>query len=110
MSMNWLLCRGKGDFFGSDERAFLPAALEILQSPPNPLGRTTAYALCLVAFAGLGWAFFGKVDIVAVASGKIVSHLRTQVVQPFETGSVTAVLVSPGQHVEAGEALIERRT
>ena len=38
--------------------------------------------------AALGWAIFGKVDIVAVASGKIISHMRTQVVQPFETASV----------------------
>jgi hemolysin D len=93
--------------FGTDERAFLPAALEVLETPPSPLGRATAYALCLIALGGLGWATIGKIDIVAVAGGKIVSHLRTQVVQPFETASVTAVLVSPGQHVRAGETLIE---
>jgi hemolysin D len=89
------------------EREFLPAALEVTETPPNPLGRLTALMLCLVAFGGLGWATFGKVDIVAVASGKIISHLRTQVVQPFETASVKAVLVGPGQHVHAGDALIE---
>ena len=89
------------------EREFLPAALEVAATPPNPLGRLTALMLCVVAFGGLGWACFGKVDIVAVASGKIISHLRTQVVQPFETASVKAVLVGPGQHVHAGDALIE---
>jgi hemolysin D len=107
MNAKYPLRLGKGDFFGADARAFLPAALEILESPPSPLGRTTAYALCLIAFSGLGWATIGKVDIVAVASGKIVSQLRTQVVQPFETASVAAVLVSPGQHVQAGDALLE---
>jgi hemolysin D len=80
----------------AQERAFLPAALEVMETPPNPLGRGTAYALCLVALAGLAWAIVGKVDIVAVASGKIISHMRTQVVQPFETSSVTRVLVRPG--------------
>ncbi len=85
------------------ERAFLPAALEVMETPPNPLGRATAYTLCVVAAAGLAWAIFGKVDIVAVASGKIISHYRTQVVQPFETASVTSVLVSPGQQVRAGD-------
>jgi HlyD family secretion protein/hemolysin D len=89
------------------EREFLPAALEVTETPPNPLGRMTALLLSLVALAGLGWAIFGKVDIVAVASGKIISHLRTQVVQPFETASVTAVLAAPGQHVHVGDALIE---
>lgn len=107
MQVRFPLRRGADGPFGADERAFLPAALEVLETPPSPLGRTTAYALCLIAFAGLAWATIGEVDIVAVAGGKIVSHLRTQVVQPFETASVTAVLVSPGQDVHAGEALIE---
>src|SRR5271165_1075091 len=91
----------------SREREFLPAALEVTVTPPNPLGRLTALSLCLVTLAGLGWTVIGKVDIVAVASGKIISHRRTQVVQPFETASVKAVLVGPGQHVRAGDALIE---
>lgn len=97
----------RSDTMHAQERAFLPAALEVMETPPNPLGRRTAYALCVVALATLGWAVFGKVDIVAVASGKVVSHLRTQVVQPFEIASVTSVLVTPGQQVQAGDPLIE---
>lgn len=96
----------KSDSF-AEERAFLPAALEVMETPPNPIGRKTVYALCLVAAAGLAWAIFGKVDIVAVANGKIISHLRTQVVQPFETSSVTSILVRPGQLVHVGDPLIE---
>ena len=91
----------------AQERAFLPAALEVMETPPNPLGRGIAYSLCLVVLTGLGWAIWGKVDIVAVASGKLISHQRTQVVQPFETASVTAVLVRPGQQVQAGDPLLE---
>ena len=90
----------------SREREFLPAALEITETPPNPLGRLSALLLALVVLAALGWSVIGKVDIVAVAGGKLVPHLRTQVVQPFETASVAAVLVSPGQHVVAGDPLI----
>jgi HlyD family secretion protein/hemolysin D len=92
---------------GAPERAFLAAALEVTETPPNPLGRIIALSLAAVTLAALGWAVFGKVDIVAVASGKVISHLRTQVVQPFETASVQAVLVAPGQRVRAGDALIE---
>jgi hemolysin D len=97
----------RSDTLHAEERAFLPAALEVAETPPHPLSRRTAYALCLLAFSGLGWAVVGKVDIVAVATGKIVSHLRTQVVQPFEIASVTSVLVRPGQLVRAGDPLIE---
>jgi hemolysin D len=66
-----------------------------------------AYALCLVAAIAIGWAWFGKVDIVAVASGKIVAQMRTKLVQPFETSTVKAILARPGQKVRAGDALIE---
>jgi len=95
------------DGAASREREFLPAALEVTDTPPNPLGRLSALLLCMMTLAGLGWTVIGKVDIVAVASGKLISHLRTQVVQPFETSSVTGVLVTPGQQVHAGDSLIE---
>jgi HlyD family secretion protein/hemolysin D len=88
-------------------REFLPAALEILETPPSPAGRTLAWVLCLIAATGIVWASLGKVNIVAVASGKIVAQMRTKLVQPFETATVRAILVSPGQRVNAGEALIE---
>lgn len=90
-----------------DDLAFLPAALEVLETPPNPLGRATLLALCAATLAGVAWSWFGHVDIVAVASGKLVSRERTQVVQPLETATVSAVLVHPGQTVAAGQPLIE---
>ncbi len=91
----------------AEEREFLPAALEILETPPSPAGRMLVLLICLIAAVGIGWAWFGKVDIVAVASGKIVAQIRTKLIQPFETSSVLAILVRPGQKVRAGDALIE---
>jgi hemolysin D len=90
-----------------EEREFLPAALEILDTPPSPAGRTLVLTLCLIAVIAVVWACFGHLDIVAVASGKLVAHMRTKLVQPFETSTVRAILVGPGQKVRAGEALIE---
>jgi len=90
-----------------EEREFLPAALEILETPPSPAGRTLVLTLCLIAVVGVVWACFGELDIVAVAPGKIVAHMRTKLVQPFETSTIRAILVGPGQKVRAGEALIE---
>jgi membrane fusion protein, hemolysin D len=89
------------------ELAFLPAALEIVESPPSPLGR--AIGLTIIALFGLGlaWASFGEVDIIASAPGKIIPSGRTKVVQPFETGVVRAIHVHDGQSVHAGEVLIE---
>jgi hemolysin D len=90
-----------------EEREFLPAALEILETPPSPAGRTLVLTVCLIAVVGIVWACFGQLDIVAVAPGKIVAHMRTKLVQPFETSTIRAILVGPGQNVRAGEALIE---
>jgi HlyD family secretion protein/hemolysin D len=90
-----------------DEREFLPAALEVLDTPPSPAGRLLAFIISLIAVVGIAWAWIGHVDIVAVASGKIVAQMRTKVIQPFETSTVRAILVHPGQKVRAGEALID---
>lgn len=95
------------DAINPEEREFLPAALEILETPPSPAGRTVVFVLALIVAIGFGWAWFGRVDITAVASGKVVSQLHTKLVQPFETSTVNAILVSPGQKVRAGDAMIE---
>ena len=92
---------------GSLERQFLPAALEILETPPSPLGRTMAVAICAFACCALVWASVGVTDIIAVAAGKIITRARTQVVQAPEIGVVKSILAQPGQRVGAGEALIE---
>jgi len=55
----------------------------------------------------LAWATFGKIDIVASATGKIIPSGRSKVIQPFETGVVRAIHVRDGQSVKAGEVLIE---
>ena len=91
----------------SDQLAFLPAALEILETPPSPIGRTIGMILIALFCTGLAWSAWGTIDIVASASGKVVSGGRSKVVQPFETGVVRAIRVQDGQSVKAGEVLIE---
>jgi hemolysin D len=90
-----------------DELAFLPAALEIVETPPSPVGRAIVYTVVLVFAAVLAWASVGTVDIVAVAPGKIIPSGRTKTIQPFETGVVRAISVRDGQSVKAGDVLIE---
>jgi hemolysin D len=90
-----------------EELAFLPAALEIVETPPSPTGYILAYVVIVLFCVTLGWAFFGKVDIVVVAQGKIIPSGRTKVVQPFDTGVVRAIDVSDGQSVKSGDVLIE---
>lgn len=94
----------------SQELAFLPAALEIVETPPSPLGRTIGLTIIAVFAVALIWACIGTVDIVAVAPGKIIPSGRTKTVQPFETGVVRAIRVHDGQSVKAGEVLVELDT
>lgn len=88
------------------ELAFLPAALEIVETPAPPLpGAISATIIALFCLAAV-WASFGQIDIVASAPGKIIPSGRTKLVQPFETGVVHAIHVSDGQSVKAGQPLI----
>jgi hemolysin D len=90
-----------------EELAFLPAALEIVETPPSPVGRATAAVLIALFCVALAWACLGKIDIIASATGKIIPNGRTKVVQPFESGVVRAIHVRDGQSVKSGDVLIE---
>src|SRR5260370_5478163 len=90
----------------AEELAFLPAALEIVETPPSPIGRAIGAAIILLFCAALIWAWWGTIDIVASASGKILPGGRVKVIQPFETGVVRAIRVQDGQAVNAGDVPI----
>ena len=85
------------------ELAFLPAALEIADTPPSPVGRAIVWSVVAVFSLALLWACLGKVDIVATAPGKIIPTGRTKTIQPYETGVVRAIYVKDGETVAAGD-------
>jgi hemolysin D len=89
------------------ELSFLPAALEIADRPPSPVGRAIAATTIGIFCLALLWATLGSVDVVASARGKIIPSGGTKLVQPFDTGVVRAIRVHDGQYVKAGETLIE---
>jgi hemolysin D len=89
------------------EIAFLPAALEITESPPSPIGRAIGVTIVGAFCFAVAWASFGKVDIVVTSSGRIVPSGGAKVIQPFETGVVSAIHVRDGQKVKTGDVLIE---
>src|ERR1700685_2165724 len=85
-----------------EELAFLPAALEIVETPPSPIGRSIGATIVALFVLGLIWAIFGHVDIVASASGKVVPSGRVKLIQPFETGVIRVIHAQDGQSVKAG--------
>lgn len=86
---------------------FLPAALEIQERPPSPIGRAILWSLVVFFVIALVWSIVGRIDIVATAQGKIIPSGHVKVIQPVEIGSVRAIHVVEGQHVKAGDVLIE---
>ena len=54
----------------------------------------------------LGWAYFGKLDIVAVTQGKLVPQSFLKIVQPAEAGIVREILVKEGEAVREGQVLV----
>jgi hemolysin D len=91
----------------ADELEFLPAAIEVMETPASPAGRAVAWTIMAFFTIAVVWASVGTIDVVAVAQGKIVPTGRSKVVQPMETSVVKAIRVEDGQAVKAGEVLIE---
>lgn len=91
----------------NDNTDFLPAALEVLETPPNPLGRAILWVIMGFLTLALAWACFGQIDVVAVAQGRIIPDGRIKTVQAADQGVVTAIHVHDGQRVQEGEPLIE---
>lgn len=91
----------------ADEQAFLPAALSLQETPVHPAPRRIAYVLMALFLIALAWAILGKIDIVAVTPGRIIVSDRTKVIQPLERSVVQRILVKDGDHVQAGQPLVE---
>ncbi len=89
------------------ELAFMPAVLEVTETPASPLGRALAVAIAAFFVIAVAWAAFGRIDIIATAQGKIIPSERVKVIQPRDPGVVRAIHVSDGQKVRAGDVLIE---
>jgi hemolysin D len=91
----------------ADEAAFLPAALSLQETPVHPAPRRALWAIMALFSLALAWSWFGQLDIVAVAPGRIIVSDRTKIVQPLEPGVIKAIHVKDGDVVQAGQLLIE---
>jgi hemolysin D len=89
------------------DREFLPAALEILETPPPPLPIALMATISAFALAALLWSYFGRLDVHATAPGKIETAGYAKVIEPLDPGKVAAIHVGRGQIVKAGDLLLE---
>ncbi|MBM0105749.1 HlyD family type I secretion periplasmic adaptor subunit [Steroidobacter sp. S1-65] len=97
----------------SSEPANLPAPIriasalfEIEAGEPTSSSRIILRCLSALFVALLLWAVLARLDIVAVAQGRLVPQTYVKVVQPAEAGIIREILVEQGQTVEQGEVLV----
>lgn len=85
---------------------FAPGLLRIQERPPAPFAGVLLKLLFLLFASMLAWAALARLDIVAVAQGKLVPQTYVKIVQPPEQGIVREILVREGQEVAEGQPLI----
>jgi hemolysin D len=90
----------------ADPKDFAPGILRVQERPPSPLGRQVLWAVLALFGATLLWALLARLDIVAVAEGKLVPASYLKIVQPAEQGIVKEILVQEGELVKTGQVLI----
>jgi hypothetical protein len=89
------------------DREFLPAALELLETPPSPIRVVAIWLICAAFATALAWSYCGWLNIHAIAHGRIQPSGRSKIVQPLEPGKVIAIAVENGSRVSAGDVLVE---
>ena len=63
--------------------------------------------ICAIFAAAFVWSFFGRLDVNAVAQGKLEPTGSAKVIQSLGPGKVAAIRVKDGQSVKAGDLLLE---
>lgn len=89
-----------------DLHDFSPGILGVELAPPSPLPRMVLRGVLLLLAAVLVWAACGRLDIVAVAEGKLLPVSYLKIVQPAEAGIVREIAVKEGEPVVAGQLLV----
>ncbi|CDL79442.1 HlyD family type I secretion periplasmic adaptor subunit [Xenorhabdus cabanillasii] len=89
---------------------FLPTHLALSQRPPSPFARYTAIILSIGVLAALLWAYLGKLDVQATATGRLIVSGRSQMIQAYEQSRLITIHVTNGQHVEKGAELLTLNT
>ena len=74
--------------------------------PPSRAPRIVLWTVCALFAFALIWSLVAKLDIVAVAEGRLVPSTYSKIVQPAESGIVREILVKDGDAVIAGQVLV----
>lgn len=88
------------------ETEFLPAILEVTETPPSPTGRLVMWSILTLLVIGILWSVLGHINEVAVAPGKVIPTGQVKTIQVKNKSIVKEIHVKEGQHVEKGDTLV----
>ena len=88
------------------ETEFLPAILEVTETPPSPTGRLVMWSILTLLVVGILWSVLGHINEVAVAPGKVIPTGQVKTIQVKNKSIIKEIHVKEGQHVEKGDVLV----
>jgi hemolysin D len=94
-------------FRKDDVHEFKPTMAEIEEQPTSPLKRVIFWVVvATIVFFGV-WMYFGKVDVVVSARGLVIPEGDVKILQPLDTGVVSAILCREGDFIKKDQVLME---
>jgi len=89
------------------EKEFLPAVLEVTETPPSHAARLLTYVIMLMFTVLILWSVLGKIDIIATATGKLIPAANIKTIQTLVDSEIEEIYVQEGQYVKEGQDLIK---
>lgn len=89
-----------------DWHTYHPALIRMQNNSAHPLGRRIMWTLFVLLLFVFAWAWWGRLDIIAVADGRLIPASRLKIIQPAEAGIIRQILVEEGDSVQAGQTLM----
>ena len=89
------------------EKEFLPAVLEVTETPPSHAARMLTYTIIIMFATLIIWSVVGKIDIIATATGKLMPASNIKTIQTLTDSEIEEIYVQEGQYVKEGEALLK---
>ena len=89
---------------------FRPSMQEIIERPANKCATVIIFLISTLIVATVIWAYFFELDIIVTASGVVADENGPVTITAGTSGIVSEVYVSDGDHVSAGDCLIQLDT
>ena len=84
------------------EKISSPEQLDKALTVTSPMSWLALIAVTLIVVVTVIWSFVGRLPVTVTSSGIVASPDNTNAVYSMDSGTITAVLVTPGTHVYVG--------